>query len=470
MYNPSREDAINATPTDETAPLLAHGSAATEKGKWQVDPFLLRRLRIRVFLLTWLGYFAFYLTRKPISVVKSTLEDDEGIDSSTLSWYDTGYLTTYAIGQFVNGALGDRIGSRWLVTGGLIGSAVCCGLFSLTTDVWYLGVLWTLNGYFQSCGWPGCVKGMTPWFTAAERGALMGWWSTCYQVGGVAGTVLSTLFLDLYGWESAFLFPSLFVLLSGIVIGSFMVNHPNDANLASPLELEIEEERLRAKALNEKDAAEEVHANIPVLRALMLPGVIEIGLSYFCLKLVRYALLFWLPYYLDEEVGYSSTTAGYVSAMFDVGGSLGSIFAGYASDRWAGGRRVIVAIPCFVMAAASMGLYLAVGETGVVMNGAVLGFVGVFIFGPDSLLAGAAAQDIGGRASSTVAGLINGIGSIGAILQGPVTDQMSDTYGWESLFYLLISLCGVCCVLLSRLLVRDIQLIREAMMVLPSSP
>eukprot|EP00002_Diphylleia_rotans_P031140 TRINITY_DN6458_c0_g1_i3.p1 TRINITY_DN6458_c0_g1~~TRINITY_DN6458_c0_g1_i3.p1 ORF type:complete len:196 (-),score=43.05 TRINITY_DN6458_c0_g1_i3:39-626(-) len=189
----------------------------------------------------------------------------------------------------------------------------------------------------------------------------------------------------------------------------------------------------------------------------MLPGVLELSLTYFVVKLIVSALFFWLPYYLDEEVGYSSTTAGYVSAMLDVGGSLGSIFAGYASDRWAGGRRVIVAIPCFVMAAASMGLYLAVGETGVVMNGAVLGFVGVFIFGPDSLLAGAAAQDIGGRASSTVAGLINGIGSIGAILQGPVTDQMSDTYGWESLFYLLIGMCILACIVLLRLLKRELN-------------
>ena len=44
-----------------------------------------------------------------------------------------------------------------------------------------------VNGLLQSTGWPGTVKAMTPWLAAAERGRVMGLWSTCYQVGGLAG-------------------------------------------------------------------------------------------------------------------------------------------------------------------------------------------------------------------------------------------------------------------------------------------
>ena len=35
--------------------------------------------------------------------------------------------------------------------------------------------------------------------------------------------------------------------------------------------------------------------------------------AYFCLKLTRYAFLFWLPVYLTERLGLSAADAGYSS-------------------------------------------------------------------------------------------------------------------------------------------------------------
>eukprot|EP00662_Eupelagonemidae_sp_cell21_P014022 gene14022-43724_t len=54
-----------------------------------------------------------------------------------------------------------------------------------------------------------------------------------------------------------------------------------------------------------------------------LPGVLGMSASYFCQKLVRYSLLFWLPYYLSKQLGYSAVLAGYVSSAFDFGGIMG---------------------------------------------------------------------------------------------------------------------------------------------------
>lgn len=39
----------------------------------------LRSYQIRTFVLTWLSYAGFYLTRKPVSVVKARLQDEQGI-------------------------------------------------------------------------------------------------------------------------------------------------------------------------------------------------------------------------------------------------------------------------------------------------------------------------------------------------------------------------------------------------------
>ena len=43
-----------------------------------------------------------------------------------------------------------------------------------------------LNGFVQATGWPGNVKAMAAWYGPTERGAVMGFWSTCFQVGPLA--------------------------------------------------------------------------------------------------------------------------------------------------------------------------------------------------------------------------------------------------------------------------------------------
>mgnify|MGYP002149783556 CR=1 FL=1 len=52
-----------------------------------------------------------------------------------------------------------------------------------------------VNGFFQSTGWPGNVKAMQPFFSAGQRGRVMGIWTTNYQAGGLAATALATFLL-----------------------------------------------------------------------------------------------------------------------------------------------------------------------------------------------------------------------------------------------------------------------------------
>src|SRR5258708_24185194 len=104
---------------------------------------------------------------------------------STLFPYTTlfrSYLAAYAIGQFVSGLIGDRVGARRLVSFGMLAAAVTCAAFGAGTTAAALFVAFTLNGFAQSTGWPGTTKGMAEWTPPETRGAVMGFWCTCYQV------------------------------------------------------------------------------------------------------------------------------------------------------------------------------------------------------------------------------------------------------------------------------------------------
>jgi sugar phosphate permease len=58
--------------------------------------------------------------------------------------------------------------------------------------------------------------------------------------------------------------------------------------------------------------------------------------------------------------------------------------------------------------------------------------------GPDSLLSGACAMDVGSRRQAALAaGVINGFGSIGPILQEPTIGWLKQTQGVDAVFGLL---------------------------------
>jgi sugar phosphate permease len=162
------------------------------------------------------------------------------------------------------------------------------------------------------------------------------------------------------------------------------------------------------------------------------------GASYFFIKFIRYALLFWLPYYLSVVLGYSGPLAGKVSTAFEIGGPVGVIVLGTLSDRVKMSRPALSALALVGLAGALL-LYLNIAKLGVYANAVGFAAVGAFLFGPDALLSGASSQDAGGPlAAATATGMVNGIGSVGTVAVGLLLPVMSENWGWQALFPTLL--------------------------------
>ncbi|MCS6912678.1 MAG: MFS transporter [Myxococcales bacterium] len=398
----------------------------------------LAQLQARVFGITWLSYASYYLTRKNLSVVKSRLHDELGVSAAALGVIDTLYLVGYAAGQFVSGVLGDRFGPRRLIAAGMMASAATALIFGASRSVLVFALCFGLNGLFQSTGWPNNVKAMQPWFGRHSRGRIMGLWCTNYQVGGLVATALATYLLTRYGWQASFWAPGMMVAGVGALVLLGLVERPEDCGL-SPLHEEMD------GASRPSQAAASAAPTLGEL--LRMPALWALGGAYFGLKLIRYSLLFWLPFYLHQQLGYPESTAGYMATAFEAGGIAGAVTIGWLSDRYVPHRRARLAAPCILALGAALLLYQRVSGTGLLANGLAIGLVGFLLFGPDTLISGAAAQDLGGhRATAGVAGVINGMGSVGAVLQGMVTAGISQRWGWDALLH-----CFVVMALLSGL-------------------
>lgn len=389
----------------------------------------LPRYRWVVWALSWVAYASYYTGRKGLSVTKKSLHDKLGVSESQLGAIDTGYLAAYSVGQFLSGFLGDRVGSRRLVGAGMLASALACAAFGASSTALLFGLFFCLNGLAQSTGWPGTTRAMAEWTTRENRGTVMAFWATCYQVGGIVATALAAFLLGRYGWRSAFFGPAVCLALVGVAVWLWLAPGPEQAEASESV------------ALERKKAQRAVLGN-PVLWCY--------GASYCTIKFIRYALLFWLPYFLATKRGYGEEQAGYVSIAFEVGGIAGVIAFGILSDRLKRYSRSMLSAVGLVALTLALFSYTRIDATSTTANVIGLALVGAALFGPDALLSGAASQDAGGpHAAATATGFVNGMGSIGSVLEGLVVPAISKRYGWETVFHLFVvlALLGALCLI-----------------------
>lgn len=389
----------------------------------------------RIFALTWIAYAGFYLCRKHLAVAMPLLAGHFGytrFDFARVLLCDS---IVYAAAQIAFGLAADRYGARRVVALGL-GLTVAASLaMAQAGTLGALALLAGLNGLGQAAGWPGLVKHVGDWFPRRTRGVVMAWWSTNYMAGGFAGTALTawiathpTLWVSL-GWRRAFLVPALALAAISILYVLLTRDKPSDAGLDTPIDAPVEEAR----------GAAALHG------MLRDPEVWAIAAGSLISKVTRYTFMFWLPLYAVQQLHYTPRDAGLASSLFELAAPLGSLLAGYVSDRLMRSRRLPVAAAMFAALALACWFHPRLAATGA--PGLLIGIalLGILNHGPDALLQGAAAQDLGGRwGVGLVAGFVSGFATLGQILAPLTVAFVTDRYGWDRLFQCLaaIALAG----------------------------
>lgn len=390
--------------------------------------------QVKIFSATWLAYVGYYFARKAFYVVKSPLADSLNFTALDLAHLGTAYLIFYMVGQYSSAFFGRKLGPKLLLLIGMGISLICNFIFGISNSFWTILLFLSLNGLAQGTGWPGCIGSLAFWFTREKRGTVLGFWATCYQVGSVISTSFAAYMLGEYGWRWSFFGASLVLLLIWFIVLFLHPNKPEDVGLES--------------VKDEDDSDETVNDNSGKLgwsRDTWLT-VITMGLIYFTIKFLRYALWSWVPFFLNKNFGMTESNAGYLSVIFDLAGFVGVLFAGYISDKVFKGRRSLIsAIMLSFMTLAFILMYVK-GESSLMFFTISMGIAGFMLYGPDSLISGVGAIDVGSkRGALTAAGIINGTGSIGPIFQEEIIGWLYTKYNNEltPILILLVSMAVV---------------------------
>src|ERR1017187_3456622 len=181
-------------------------------------------------------------------------------------------------------------------------------VFGAANGFWTLMLFLAINGLAQGTGWPGCIGSLAFWFRREQRGSILGFWSTCYQLGSLVSTSFAAYMLGRAGWRWSY-FGSALVLL--VIWGVVLLLHPN-----RPESVGLPPLGDRAESTAPTGDAEKVQGlgwTADVIRSVLTMGVI-----YFAIKFLRYALWSWAPFFLRQNFGLSGDRAGYLSTIFEL--------------------------------------------------------------------------------------------------------------------------------------------------------
>ncbi|KAF5188674.1 Glycerol-3-phosphate transporter protein [Thalictrum thalictroides] len=471
-----------------------------------------------VIVVTFFAYASYHVTRKTMSIVKSSLDPEasqlnsimsfshwpkknfltateesqgsgifrkgwapfDGSDgTSVLGEIDLAFLSVYSLGLFISGHLGDRLDLRVFLSVGMVGTGLFTLLFGFgywlnIHSFYYFLIIQMFCGLFQSTGWPSVVAVVGNWFGKKKRGLIMGIWNAHTSVGNISGSLISSALLE-YGWGWSFAIPGLLSVVFGVVVFLLLPVSPESVRAKEgedqPKPAKERSEEITEPLLEEKEVKEQP---VGFIEAWKIPGVAPYAICLFFAKLVAYTFLYWLPFYISHTAidgeYLSNETAGNLSTMFDVGGVVGGILAGHISDRL--NARAITAASFMYCAIPALFFYRSYGHVSLCVNIALMFVTGVFVNGPYALITTAVSADLGthtslngnSRALATVTAIIDGTGSVGAAL-GPLLTGYISTKSWNAVFTMLMGAALVAGLFLTQLVVAEvaakIEIMRE---------
>ena len=364
-----------------------------------------------------------YVDRVCISEAKPYLSARFHLDHEQMGYVFAAFSLGYALFEVPGGWLGDRIGSRRVLTR----IVLWWSFFTAATGwAWNFGSLLVLRFVFGA-GEAGCFPNLTraikTRLSEPQRVRAQSILWLCARWGG-AFTPLLVMSLLKVGipWRGLLVF---FGSLGFVWVVLFRRWTRDDAP---------------APSLREELA-------VPWREFLRSRSVGLLCLQYMLLNYAWFFYVTWLPEYLIEGLGVGGTKAALLNAMPLFFGGIGSLVCGALMRRvvsWTGDARVarrLLAGAGFGGAAALLLVSLSLRDPASAMFA-----MGLASFASDFVMpvSWTACMDVGGRHTGTLSGLMNMLGALTAGIAPIVSGTLRDVTGsWAPTFYLSAGAYGL---------------------------
>jgi OPA family sugar phosphate sensor protein UhpC-like MFS transporter len=393
-----------------------------------------RYWRINIMIGLYIGYSIFYFTRKSFNYVMPEMLEDLGLQVSDVGLLGSAFAVVYGASKFFSGILSDQSNPRLFMGIGLIITGITNIFFGLSSSLVFFTVFWMINAFFQGWGWPPAVRLLTAWYSKSERGLWYAIANTSHNVGGALIPLIAGGLAVSISWRYGMIVPGIIGIIAGLLVIWRLRDRP--ASMGLPTVGKWREDALEMEQ-------EENSKKMPMKQILFHYILTNKFLWLFAISnvlvyVVRTGLNDWSNLFLVQEYNYDLFKANTAITLFEVGGFIGTLVAGWGSDLLFKGNRTPMNIIFMIgIGVAAAFLWIFPNLTyGLVL---VCFFaVGFFIFGPQMLLGIAAAEAAHKDAVGTANGFIGLFGYIGAAFSGYPLSKIIEFSGWNGYFITMI--------------------------------
>ena len=268
----------------------------------------------------WMAYSFSYIGRLNFSASMADMTSSGVLLKSQAGAVTTGFFICYGCGQFLSGMLGDRINPRYLVFAGLVCSSLINFGIAMGPPLWFMIVLWSLNGFAQSLLWAPICKIVSDRVSSNRRQKACTALATTMAGGTLMAYILSAVLINAFGWKAAFISGSSATLLAAVVwiTVTTKIEHEADKNgIVEEIEVKHEEE------------GEEVpHEEIPtgLWQLLCVSGLTILALVGGVQGVLKDCMSTWVPTFIEDMFNMGSVISILTGAFLPIFGFFGPIF------------------------------------------------------------------------------------------------------------------------------------------------
>ena len=240
-------------------------------------------------------------------------------------------------------------------------------------------------------------------------------------------------------WRWSFWIPGLIALLGALALFVTLRDTPKSVGLP-----ELESSKTSLDEKDDNPAARREYVRKMVYKN---PIVWILAIANFFVYVVRFSVLDWGPKFLTEACNMSFEEAAYAVSAFEIMAIVGTLVAGWITDKFFAGRAHRTCMWCMVGAGVAMAaFYLFYLHPGMVPGWALIGVLamaGFFIYGPQALVGIAVTNQATKKAAGTANGLVGIFGYLSTAVSGVGIGWLADNYGWNYVFISVIAMAVV---------------------------
>ena len=242
------------------------------------------------------SYLGCYFSRNLLSVVAPQMLKETSFDVVSIGTLSTVFMATYALGQLINGRIGDIFRAKWLVGIGLFFTGVFNALIPAFDSVIITSVIYGISGIFQSMVY-------APLMRVIAENTIPKYASRCslgFSVASFLGSPVASVVSIIFNWKAAFYVCGATLMFMGVLCYVLF---------------DLFEKKGFIRYNNAINRTKKAKTDV---RLLVKRGIVKFTIIAVLTGIVRTSVLFWVPTYLSNYLGFSKEVSSLLYSVITI--------------------------------------------------------------------------------------------------------------------------------------------------------